>query len=305
MPWRGSYYGFGGPFRYLFGFGRSLLGLFVMGLGPRASLLGVTILLGAWLYAMYGPQAPTVAGVRRQVGESLVRQAVAQFPWDKDVGTVRMLPIQGDWGAFLTDSTRKRVEDTGHFQLATEPSARRVAKDLRLYTTGEVDDQHIRDIVRDMSEDTLLIGRLRSYEEDAREAVGELNFVFISKRTGASTPVHVTRHLSKGLLHAEYLLSGVRFGTTGQRIFLWFLSVLVFPLLAAPLTIWVARRQQAMSSLVLMSVYVTLLIAWTLVIVGPVERWWQGLMMIGLTTAIIGYLLIFSEAIAAAALRRR
>ena len=280
---------------------RRAFSVVLAGLGPRGSTVAVVLIGACWLYSEYGPQAPNIPAVRRHVGLELARSAVEHFPWDKEVGSVLMLPVQGDWGTFLTDALRRQIEDTGRFQLAPESTMRRLSKDLHLYSQASLDAQRVQNVLRDMTQDTLLVGRLRTYAEDSKEVVGELNFVFVRKGGGAPIPVHVSKRLSKGLFHAEYLLVGARLTTWGQRLFFWFLSVLVFPLLVAPITLAVTRRQKAMANLVLVAVYSFVLIAWSVVIIGPVELWWQGLTMIAVSLVIIGYMLMSSDVLASIA----
>lgn len=271
----------------------------IMGLGPRWTAVGVILIGLAWLYATYGPQAPKISSVRRHMAESLIREAVRQFPWNREVGTVFMLPVQGDWGSFITDALRREIEESGRFQLAPEPVVRRILNDLHIYPESSLDEERVGRVLRSMKEDTLLLARLRSYEEDHRSAVAELNCVFIHKATGRVTPVSVFKELRKGLWGWEHLLVRLRLATFGQRLFFWFIAVLVFPLLTMPLTLAVTRRQNAIANLILVSAYSALLIVWSVITIGPIEKWWQGLMMIGVSIAVIAYLLFSCNAIAA------
>ena len=273
--------------------------MLILGLGPRMTAIGLILIAGAWLYASYGPRAPHISPVRRHMAESLAREAVRQFPWDRDVGTVFMAPVQGDWGAFLTDTLRRQILESGRFRLAPEPATRRMLNDLHIYPDTALDEDRVRRLLRDIQEDTLLLVRLRSYEEDRRAAIGELNCVFIGKKSGAVLPVNVFKELRKGFFNLEYRLIGARLSSFGRRLFFWFVSVLAFPLVVLPLTRAVTRRRNPTANLVLVSLYSTLLIAWSVVAIGPVEQWWQGLMMIGVSLVVIGYVLFSCNALAA------
>lgn len=273
--------------------------ILVRGMGMVGSSLGVIVMLAAWGYLRYGPQSTKLSPMQESIGTELIAKSVDQFPWNKEVGLVLMLPVKNDWDAFFSNGLRERVFLKGKkFEITQEGAMRRVMKDLRLYNTPDLTEKDIRKLLENMAADTLLVAHLVSYTEDPGSAVGELKCVFF-KKNGKVIPVTaVVERKKSGWLSGLSLLNKDRM-LRGQRIFIAFCALLIFPLIVLPVTLGIVRKQSAFANIFLVAGYSIVLITLGVWWLGPIEGLWHGILAIALSMGVVLYMLYSCECVTA------
>lgn len=274
-------------------------------LGPRGALAGICLLGAGFLYLIYGPRKPELSPVRTYLAEQLVRKATRQLPTGAELGKVMLPPVENDIGATFTDGVRSVIRSRGLFDLAPTSAWERLRGDLRLYPTPRYDQNEINRLLAQMPADTLLVGSLRNWEEDRDRAFGELNLICIRREGGVVAAVHAAETVRKSWLNPVMATIFLRCAPTGQRLFLWFISVFLFPVIVAPLTTLITRRHNRWANIAMALGYTLVLLALTAWMMGPPTAWWQGALFILATLALLAYMFYSCEVVCNIADTRR
>ncbi len=283
---------------------RHLISLLIRLVGAKVAVVFLLVLGLAYLWGTYGRQPRPLPLVKRYVGQALVARALAQFPGAKELGRVLVVPLEGDWDGFFEESIRNAAIDRGLFEAVPAPVWRRLARDLGLAPSPAYDAAALAAIVQGMDAQWLLLGKVLNYEETDQAVFGELNVVLLGKEPSSLRTIHVSKTLHKSYVNSEYLTLALRLAGPGQRLVIWSLAVLFFPLLVCPLTMVVTARRHALWNLVLVACYTVVLVAVTLLVLGPAQSLWHGLLLVAGILLVALYMLASADFLAGIARER-
>lgn len=287
--------------------------LFCLRSGRKLLSIAFLVALGMIFFAHFGPQRFKPSPLQRRIGTDLVQKAVDRFPWDREVGTVKMISDCEAWEPFFTNAIRARVTDYSpnggrKFDILPDSFINRILRALRYKTAySALSDEQIARICTKMEADTLLLVRFGGddYTEDENHVTGRLKCLFYSKQDRSPIVVDVCSAYDKKT-HALDPVSHYfgRMNVVGR--FVWFvLGVVLFPFLMAPVTLVILRRSSARVNALMVFFYSIFIFAVAGILLPAPRDIVGGLIWCVGGIAVVGYLLKICDKIASPGFRRR
>ena len=237
------------------------------------------LLLQGWF--VLGPEPTVLEGPRRTVAETALEKAAAQMPYDKSINRVAVLPFVRDPSLFITDGLRKRVADTGRYEVADKGAMNRMRQKLNL-APREVEGREAAVAAgRRAGVDAVIFGSVPEHVQDDASANIVMNVRMVGvgdNRTIAD--IVVRESLSKGFLSSDFVSGEVSQKPLLGRLLLWATACIMLPLLLAPLIRRVTVRESNALNLLLLAGFVFANLMLGLAIVGVELRTTVGALVL-------------------------
>lgn len=279
--------------------------------GRKAMFFFLVIVALCTVFFCLVPREPDMSPIQRQLGDDLVRQAVDQFPWNREIGKVEMITTCAEWPNYFSKAVRERVlnyksDGSRKFDILQDGIVDRFSRMLGL-RIGEksLSDAEIARRLKNTSADALLVLKESGYEESGNEASARFVCTFYKKSGEPPLTVSVHANYEKGKSAGLLATLRLRGMSCATRIVLGFVVIFFFPFFASPITLAIVSRHNARSNaFMVMSYSFVLMLA--VGVFFPFPRTVLGaLIFCTMCVAIVWWLLFTSELIASPGFKKR
>jgi hypothetical protein len=218
-------------------------------------------------YQLFGPRGEELGFMRRTLTDRVVGSAAADLPRRENVKTVAVLDLPGDANGFITTELRRRVADSGKYELIEDSFFRKL---LREFGYNQAPVSGLREAVaaaRNLGVDAVVFGEVPEFKSSGDAASLALEIRMAERESGQAVFAKSYRETATGRPTAlSYWRARMADSPKGTRILVWVLFATLLPLLLAPVVRWLAGQDSNTINLAMLVglTLVDLLAAWFL-----------------------------------------